>query len=184
MPKTTFIAAAPDGSFRERTSQSRTYKFCVMARRSESYAKAQCTADGYPDAANHRHYRRIIEAGVGERYPFDNGRMSYYPVTEADFERANRQLAGCPDVYAYVAKMQAERLANHAELVGMGEFRTWHAEGWQSRLDLAEKFAAGLRRNPYYAEVAICAAEVKQTRRERLIDAGQTPALARALRTE
>jgi len=124
---TTKHIATLDGQTFTRSSKSRVYTHCVVAK--PSYAKG---------------VRRMAEAA-------DLHKANFRYYTKAHH---HAELAG-DDEQAYVARKIAEGLEYIEARREAGFYDTWQALSWSSRRDLAEKIAATARNSAYWGAVEI-----------------------------
>lgn len=165
MPKTTFLATAPDGSIHTRTSENRRYTHTVVARR--NYADALAHADRLIDADgdNFRFWSAIIAAGgyyARRKLPrparYTEEQFAAHEAKEvAD---AKERIGGAPTETIYKVMKRDQRLADLAERKANGAFEVYFNCGWCGRLDLAQKLAASEQAKGYL-DVTILEARVK-----------------------
>lgn len=158
-------AILPDGSVAKRTSKNRVYTHCVAVRGSWGYAMSTAKTPLRSDPDNFRFHKAIVDGTsefLGprdwEKTPEQLARRERDDA--ASIERSKVELNGCTDAESYVAMKVAERVAKVEKRKAEGGYDKWSVEGWNGRLDLAQKLAAQMNGKAYIAEVRIIEAKI------------------------
>ncbi|WP_405124311.1 hypothetical protein [Pseudomonas alloputida] len=142
--KITLKHALPCGEIATRTT-AREYSHVVIVREDLVALRASRDVISKVDLDNFRFYSSLVAAGAGNHYLHNSGSLSAYPVTQADFDKAQAAIGGHADAQAYADACRLARLAKHDELWGDATRGPWGIVGWCGRLDLATKLAAQQR---------------------------------------
>lgn len=158
-------AILPDGSVAKRKSQNRVYTHCVAVRGCYDYALKSARTPGCSDADNFRFHKKIVDGTSDflgprdwEKTPEQLARRERDDA--ASIERSKVELNGCADAESYVAMKVAQRVAAVEKRKAEGGYEKWGVEGWNGRLELAQKLAAQMQGKAYIAEVQIIEAKI------------------------
>lgn len=142
---TTKHIATLDGQTFTRSSKSRVYTHCVVAKPSYEAAVRAASAKGWLEAHRSNYHYYVGKLAKGAQNEWD---QSYV-------DKARERLAGIADEQAYVDAEVAKSLARVEKARTEGYYDTWAECGWCGRLDLAQKLAATKRNHEYYGDVVI-----------------------------
>ena len=158
---TKHFAICPNGNKVTRTSKTRVYSHVVVARPSYAHALASAEAAGASKtvASNFKYHCAYLD-GTSEFLVRKSWQSDEQHAKQAayDIDRATKALAGCETLEAYRAMIRANALARVADLKAKGYYDTFTAQGWASRLDLAQKAAQAVY-TPQYEDIHILAAQ-------------------------
>ena len=152
--KTLHAATDPDGGVHKRTSQSRVYTHTVVA--CPSYRNALSWAQQILDVDRKNFYFSHAMATKGEYLSAGNRPVVLLTVRdEADRQRHENSLEGCPDADTYAVLKRDQRIAKVTMLKAEGYYDRFVSLGWTGRRDLADKLAAKARASGYWENITI-----------------------------
>lgn len=137
-----FEATAPDGSVFKRSSQNREYRFAVAYQC--DYDAFMASAKAYKDP-NYAYHVGMAAGGYMSRNSRGGQGVWLAPRSEEDRLRSVAEIEGFANEAEYRASKRAAQIASVEAQKAAGWFNQWRCAGWQSRLDLAQKIAAGYR---------------------------------------
>ena len=148
MPKTRHYATAPNGQVFHRGSDRRVYSHMVAGRRCRDHALAMAKSDSNMNQD-------------GRNWDYANskvtGQRSWYDFESEESRQRDRDRVA-EGRQNYIDRKRAERILKVSET----DFTKWNDLGWASRLDLAQKNAASHRSKPYWDEVVILEAKIRE----------------------
>ena len=147
-----YRAVAPNGEVFERGSTSFDFGYCVVYKDCYEQELGWANEGRASDLSNYAYYYGMAyEGGYNSRG--NRGQASMWLKCRGEEERldAVKRIEGCADAKAYQAKLVALRVAGVEMKKDVGGYERYRLAGWCSRLDLAQKQAAGR----YKAEILV-----------------------------
>lgn len=139
-----FEAVMPDGRIAKRSSENRTYTYCVAVRLSYAAAlKFAMSPDWEKCERRNFAYYASCAAGDNENAVSRPGDPEWKVKSAARArEMGERYVAEYGDADTYVSRQLAARVAGVNVRNAAGAYEKWDVVGWNSRLDLAQKLRA------------------------------------------